>query len=57
MSQRIEHVRRENNLSQNAPVPGDLVLASASGLDPHISMQGAMLQVREVARATRLARV
>ena len=29
---------------------GDLVLASASGLDPHISMQGAMLQVPRIAR-------
>lgn len=48
--QRIGQVRTENNLSQNTPVPADLVLASASGLDPHISMQGAMLQVPRIAR-------
>jgi K+-transporting ATPase ATPase C chain len=48
--QRIEYVRRINNLSQNAPVPCELVLASASGLDPHISMQGAMIQVARIAR-------
>jgi K+-transporting ATPase ATPase C chain len=48
--QRIEYVRRINNLSQNAPVPCELVLASASGLDPHISMQGAMIQVTRIAR-------
>jgi K+-transporting ATPase ATPase C chain len=47
---RVEQVRKENSLSANAPVPADLVLASASGLDPHISIDGALLQVPRVAR-------
>jgi len=54
VNQRIEMVRRENGLPPDAPVPADLVLASGSGLDPHISVEGAILQVRRVATARAL---
>jgi K+-transporting ATPase ATPase C chain len=37
-----------------APVPSDLVEASASGLDPHISIQSALVQIPRVARARAL---
>jgi K+-transporting ATPase ATPase C chain len=46
----IEEVRNDNGLPSNVPIPADLVLTSASGLDPHISVESAMLQVERIAR-------
>ena len=51
---RLEQIRQENGLPSNMPVPADLVLTSASGLDPHLSMEAALLQVPRLARERKM---
>lgn len=52
---RVEQIRRENHISPATPIPADLVLASASGLDPHISPESAALQVRRISEERKMA--
>jgi K+-transporting ATPase ATPase C chain len=52
---RIDAYRKENGLSENEPVPADAVTASGSGLDPHISLHNAQLQIARVAKARGLS--
>jgi potassium-transporting ATPase KdpC subunit len=51
VGKRVEAVRKDNGLERTASVPADLVLASASGLDPDISVDAATIQVKRVAKA------
>jgi K+-transporting ATPase ATPase C chain len=49
VGQRVKDYRTLNGLAPDAPVPVDAVTASASGLDPHISVANARLQATRVA--------
>ena len=46
----VAQYRQENGLSAETAVPADAVTASGSGLDPHISLQNAQLQIPRVAK-------
>ncbi len=51
IKQNVADYRTQNGLAANAPVPADAVTASASGLDPHISVENAQIQAARVAKA------
>ena len=50
VKERVAQYRKENGLDAGLAVPVDAVTASASGLDPHISVANARLQASRVAR-------
>jgi K+-transporting ATPase ATPase C chain len=49
VKQRVADYRKANGLAEGQPVPADAVTASASGLDPHISLKNALLQAPRIA--------
>jgi K+-transporting ATPase ATPase C chain len=51
IKERIDAYRKENGLNENEAVPADAVTTSGSGLDPHISLRNAELQIPRVAKA------
>ncbi len=50
-----EQFRKENGLAPDATLPSDIVTASASGLDPDISIEAANLQVNRIAQVRNLS--
>ena len=50
VKQRVADYRKANNLPDAQSVPADAVEASGSGLDPHISLKNAALQIPRVAK-------
>lgn len=54
VSIRQEQFITYNNLDYTTEVPSEMLFASASGLDPHISQNAAFLQVDRIAKARNL---
>ena len=55
IKERVEAYRKENGIKETESVPADAVTASGSGLDPHISVRNAELQLPRVAKARGLS--
>lgn len=55
VAERVDKVISVNGLENGASVPSDLITASASGLDPHISPEAASLQIARVAKIRNLS--
>ncbi len=53
---RIDTILAHNPGLVKSDIPVDMITASGSGLDPHISLQAAMIQVTRVASARNLER-
>jgi K+-transporting ATPase ATPase C chain len=56
VEERAQAIREANGLSATDEIPADLLFASASGLDPHISPEAAELQIERVTEARQLDR-
>jgi K+-transporting ATPase ATPase C chain len=54
VSNRIDTLLKYNPTIKKADIPADMVTASGSGLDPNISEQGAIIQIKRIAAARKL---
>lgn len=54
VSERIDTLLKYNPTIKKADIPADMVTASGSGLDPNISEQGAIIQIKRIAALRKL---
>ena len=55
VQERKQKIMEENNLSNDAAIPAEMLFASASGLDPQISPEAARMQINRIALARGLS--
>ncbi len=55
VGQRVSVYRQVNAITRDTLVPADAVTTSASGLDPHISIQNALLQAPRIAKTRNIS--
>jgi len=53
---RADHVRKNFNVMEKTAIPSDFLFASGSGLDPHISVEAAMIQAGRIAEIRKVDR-
>lgn len=46
----------ENNLTKDVVIPSEMLFASASGLDPHISLEAAKMQINRISVARKFSK-
>lgn len=51
---RIDTLLKYNPWIKKSDIPADMVTASGSGIDPHISVQGAMFQIPRISKIRKL---
>ncbi len=51
---RADQIRKDFNISGKTALPSDFIFTSGSGLDPHISIEAAMLQADRIAAARKV---
>jgi len=56
VNQRLKTFINSNDIS-NSKIPNEMIFASASGLDPHISPSAALLQVNRIAKTRQFSEV
>ncbi len=54
VSNNIENVKKSDHISPGVIIPSDMVTSSASGLDPDISVQNALIQAKRIAFARKI---